>query len=468
MSEVVYGEGFNASTATEAQIMERALLLRGKTLRELAGSSRTVAERAPGDKGLVGQVVERFFSIAQNAASAPDFAGAGIELKVVPLKAVTRPKRGLRVKERTSVTMISYHELIEETWKDASVRKKLESILFVFYHHLPTGDPLDYPIEDVILWSPSEELNSQFQRDWTVVRDKVDDGRAHEVSERDGRVLGAATKGAGGSFTGQPNSSVPAKPRAWALKPSLTTWILETLGAKPVVEESLTVALQLSPEQDFEAAALSRLHGAAGRELDELARRLGVPLSSAKSGAATIVRRLLGLVNDKVSVREFEQQGILVKTVPVSEDGATVFESMSFPRFEHMKVIDETWEDSDLRSHLQRLLIVPLVRRSRREPRGANRLGMAFLWSPSDQELEAIESEWERFVELIRTGAADRLPTAASTSYIHVRPKGRDSTDTEPAPGIHRIMKKCFWLNSEYVKSIIAANLRDGVLPRVD
>lgn len=467
MREVVYGEGFNAATATKEQIIERAVLLRGKTLRDLTGSSRTVAERAPGDKGLVGQLVERFFSIEQNNVSAPDFESAGIELKVVPLKSVTRPKRGLRVKERTSVTMINYRELIEETWKDASVRKKLASILFIFYHHLPTGDQLDYPIEDVILWSPSEELNNQFQRDWTVVRDKVDEGRAHEISERDGRVLGAATKGAGGTFTEQPRSLEPAKPRAWALKPSLTTWILETLGGEAVVEESLTDALELSPEQDFEAAALSRLHGSAGQELSELADRLGVPLSSAKSGAATIVRRLLGLVNDKARVREFEQQGISVKTVPVSEDGQSVFESMSFPRFDHIKVIEETWEDSDLRSHLQRLLAVPLVRRWKEEPRGANRLGRAFLWSPTDEELEQIGTEWARFVALIRAGKADHLPTAAETNYIHVRPKGRDGTDTEPAPGISQVMKKCFWLNSEYVKSIITANLPDGVLPRV-
>lgn len=466
MSEAVYGESFDPSQASAEEIRRRANRMRGKTLGELGVTLAAVKDRPYSDKGVVGLMVERYFGIKQNSDSAPDFTAAGIELKVVPLQQLRPPKAALRVKERTSVTMINYGRLVDESWKSASVRKKVAAVLFVFYHHTASGDPLTYPIKDVVLWEPSAELMLQFESDWTVVREKVAAGLAHQISERDGKLLGAATKGAGGTFVDQPRSPIKAKPRAWALKPSLTTWILQDASAKRSADESLAETLKLSPGQDFERAVLVRLRGYAGQSLETIASGLGVELSSeAKAGPAILIRRLLGMVNDKARIREFEQFGIGVKTVPISEDGQTVFESMSFPRFDHMEVIDETWEESELRNHLQRILFVPLVRRGRKEPRAKHRLGRAFFWSPSEEELDAIGVEWETFVQMIREKEADRLPSAAQTEYIHVRPKGRDGSDTEPAPGFAAMMKRCFWLNDSYVRRIINENLPDGVLP---
>ena len=466
MSEsVLYGKKFEPATASREAIRVRAIAMRGKTLGELGITLTEAKDRPYSDKGMVGLMVERYFGIKQNSESAPDFTAAGIELKVVPLKQLRPPKAAMRVKERTSVTMINYGKLVDEHWKSASVRKKVGPILFVFYHHTASGDPLTYPIKDVVLWEPPAELMLQFESDWTVVKEKVAAGLAHQISERDGKLLGAATKGAGGTLVNQPRSLIKAKPRAWALKPSLTTWILQDASAKRSAEESLAESLKLSPGEDFERAVLVRLRRYSGQSLQTIAAGLSVKLSNeAKAGPALLIRRLLGMVNDKARIREFEQFGIEVKTVPISEDGQTVFESMSFPRFDHMKVIDETWEESELRDHLQRILFVPLVRRGRKEPRAKHRLGRAFFWSPSEDELDAIGIEWETFVGMIREKKSDRLPSAAQTEYIHVRPKGRDGSDTEPAPGFAGMMKRCFWLNDSYVRRIIAENLPDGVL----
>jgi len=470
MSEsVVYGKTFDPATASREAIRERGIAMRGRTLGELGVALTAVKDRPQSDKGMVGLMVERYFGIKQNSESAPDFTAAGIELKVVPLKQLRPPKAALRVKERTSVTMINYTKLVDENWKSASVRKKVGAILFVFYHHMASGDPLAYPIKEVVLWEPPAELMQQFEVDWTAVHEKVAAGLAHEISERDGKLLGAATKGAGGTFVDQPRSPIKAKPRAWALKPSLTTWILQDAATKRTAEESIAESLRLSPGEDFERAVLARLRQFSGRSLETIAAGLGVELSSkAKAGPAFLVRRLLGMVNDKARIREFEQFGIEVKTVPISEDGQTVFESMSFPRFDHMTVIDETWDESELRSHLQRILFVPIVRRGRSETRALHRLGRVFFWSPTEAELDAIGTEWETFVQMIRDGKADRLPSAAQTEYIHVRPKGRDASDTEPAPGFVGIMKRCFWLNDSYVRRLIAENLPDGVLPQAN
>lgn len=72
---------------------------------------------------------------------------------MVPLKPGSSRARSVRVKERTSVTMIDYATLVEERWANASVRKKLNAILFVYFVHeklLTPETALDCRISDVV------------------------------------------------------------------------------------------------------------------------------------------------------------------------------------------------------------------------------------------------------------------------------------------------------------------------------
>lgn len=450
---------FDGDSATEDEVLEHARRLKGKRLRDVIPASGRVSESKPGDKGAVGQLVERAFGLARSSEQRPDFGNAGIELKVVPLK---RSSRSVRSKERTSVTMIDYRALIDESWQTAKVRRKIERILFVFYYHVDKGNPLDTVIEETVLWTPSEDLLPQLKSDWTVVRKKVLDGLAHEISEGDGRVLGAATKGAGGGrLVDQPlNPAIRAKPRAWALKPALTTWLYEQKrsGKKPVV--SLRDALKLKPAESFEDKVLRRLQGYEGSTLAEVAKRLGVPLSKAKSGAAILVRRAIGVLDDKASIREFRERGIQIKIVPVSPAGRP-YEAMSFPKFNHMEVWKEQWEESDLLQQLERLLIVPLIRAKRKTPKDKQVWGRAFFWSPSADQLSGIECEWRDYCSRIRAGGANELPGASQTRYIHVRPHARNSSDTEQAPRVGQVVKKCFWLNQDFIARVVEDN--DGV-----
>lgn len=447
---------FDGDAATEAEVLEYAKKLRGKRLRDVLPASGRVAESKPGDKGAVGQLVERAFGLARSSEQRPDFGNAGIELKVVPLK---RSSRSVRSKERTSVTMIDYGALVDETWQTAKVRKKIEKILFVFYYHVDKGNPLDTVIEETVLWIPQGELLPQLRSDWSVVRKKVLDGLAHEISEGDGRVLGAATKGAGGGkLVDQPrNQAVRAKPRAWALKPALTTWLYEEkrAGKKPVI--SLRDALKLKPAEGFEDAVLQRLESYEGRTLAEVAKLLVVPISKAKSAAAILVRRAIGVLDEKALIREFKERGIQIKIVPLSPAGRP-YEAMSFPKFNHMEVWKEEWEESDLLQQLDRMLVVPLVRAERKTPKERQVWGRAFFWSPSADQLNGIECEWRDYCRRIQAGEANKLPGASQTRYIHVRPHARDSRDTELAPRVGQVVKKCFWLNQDFIARVVAEN----------
>lgn len=448
---------FVPATATAAEILIFARSLRGSRLRDVLPASGRFRESSPGDKGAVGQLVERVFRLSRSSEQRPDFAHAGIELKVVPLK---RTSRDTRSKERTSVSMIDYRALPAETWESAKVRKKLESILFVFYHHVVGGDPLDTIIEEVILWSPGEDLIPQLKRDWSVVQRKVVSGLAHEISEGDGRVLGAATKGAGGGKSvEQPNNpGIRAKPRAWALKPALTSWIYHTERSGPKRKEvSLTTVLGVRRGQDFESRVIDELAVYTGRTLASIAAELKIPIGKAKSAPALLVRRAIGITRDDVRIREFEQRGVQVKTVPLSFEGRP-FEAMSFPNFDHMSVIHDVWETSDLLARLERLLIIPLIRRERDTPKQKSVWGNAFFWSPTSDQLSGIQCEWEGYVQRIASGLSNELPGYAQTQFIHVRPHARNKKDTEEAPVVGQVVKKCFWLNPEFIARIAHEN----------
>jgi hypothetical protein len=47
------------------------------------------------------------------------------------------------------------------------------------------------------------------------------------------------------------------------------------------------------------------------------------------------------------------------------------------------------------------------------------------------------------------------MPTAAETKAIHVRTKGRDSSDLDVLPDGTMVTKKAFWLNKEFVQQVL-------------
>jgi DNA mismatch repair protein MutH len=123
-----------------------------------------------------------------------------------------------------------------------------------------------------------------------------------------------------------------------------------------------------------------------------------------------------------------------------------------------MEVWKEEWEESDLLQQLDRMLIVPLVRSERKTPKEKQVWGHAFFWSPTSDQLAGIECEWRDYGRRIQAGEANRLPGASQTKYIHVRPHARDSSDTEQAPRVGQVVKKCFWLNQDFIATIVEEN----------
>lgn len=443
---------FDYRYAIEEDIVRFGRALKGTAVGQIAGALLGAPTPARG-KGEVGLAIERYFGIPQNSRSEADFPGAGVELKIVPM---VRSGGRLAVKERTSLTMINYMNILNETWATAHVRSKLK-ILFVFVEHLPGRPKQEFPIRQVLLWVPSARQTALLRTDWERVRGLVEKGLAHELRESDGRIMGPATKAADSrSRRPQPVTtfSTHAKPRAFALRPSFTKSLYDaSLSRGPI--ESLIDNLGLPDVKRFEDEILRRFERYVGRTLGEVGDALDVSRSTGKGYIGAVLRRAFGAQSPRAKIREFEEMGITVKTTRVSPDG-TPYESMSFPAFRYLEVIKETWEESTLFTQLDGLLLVPCLGAMKSTPHTDCVIQSPVLWRPDATELGILRREWEMFRDAIEAGKADRLPSAASTEMIHVRPHARDSSDTDIAPVVGPVVKKSFWLNRGFVARLIA------------
>jgi DNA mismatch repair endonuclease MutH len=446
---------FDPNTATEAEIVAAARTMHGHRLRDLVASRWTEKTSSSKSKGGAGSIVEKYFKINQNSDTAPDFGAAGIELKTAPL--IMDRRRGRRVKERTSISMIDYEALDGETWATATVRKKLQRILFVFYDWRPGVLLGDLRVVTTRVWSPSDALLPYLERDWLAVWRKNHAGLAHKISERDGLALCARTKGSKGQTRVQPNSSELARPRAWALKPSLTWVVYSTQSAD--ANEEIVRQLQREAPADLVEAILRRVELLLGLTVSEVARRNNIVPGNGKSRVSAVIRGALGFRARRLPP-ELEALSLELKTIPLGPD-ARPYEAMSFPAFDPLELADEEWEDSDLNGRIQNMLLVPLFRERRKSNLTDQRVCRPFRWSPNERELDGIRSEWERCRRLVRQHRSNELPGEGETAYIHVRPHGRDKTDRVPVPGGQLLPRSCFWLNRDFVQSLVTANGRE-------
>ena len=105
--------------------------------------------------------------------------------------------------------------------------------------------------------SPNQDEET-IKNDFYIIKQKVKDGRAHELSESDTSYLGACTKArTSKDRTTQPNSEIDAKPRAYSLKNSYMTGILNSIGT--------TISFDTNEFKTVEDYVLSKLRPYIGK-----------------------------------------------------------------------------------------------------------------------------------------------------------------------------------------------------------
>lgn len=411
-------------------------------------------------KGAIGTMIEEsWYGYSPNSESEPDFPEAGVELKVAPY---LRRQKGIRAKERLVCNIINYMLEYERTFETSSFWHKCNTMLLMSYEHIQHLPKTEYYIDKAILFCFPEEDLIIIKQDWERIMEKVRSGLAHEISEGDTMYLAACTKGAtAASVRQQPFSTLPAKQRAYSLKASYMTQILNKFIFGEQEDEHIIKDWQQLENRTFEDFIIEKVSPYFGKTQSELKRILGVS-STAKNLNELLLAKMLGVDGKISNSSEFKKANIVPKTIRIQRNGS-ITECMSFPKFDFIKLSQEsTWEESELYNYLapKKFLFVIF----QQNEHGEYVFNRVQFWNISNDDLDEVGRVWARTVQTIREGVIlmqtargvrNNLPKVTESAVAHVRPHGRDGSDKAPLPDGRMMTKQCFWLNNSFIKKQI-------------
>jgi len=458
------------SRESENTILERASSLIGRSFEDISNLSQHFqGEVNNKNKGSAGNFIEQhWFGIKNNSSPNPDFESSGIELKVCPL--IARKTKGSVVKENTKACSINFFELISEEWETSHFKSKMKKVLFIFYKHNSESFS-SQKVLDVALWNLCND-EGVIKIDWTKARDMVREGRAHELSMSNHKVMGPNTSGTG-KMRPQPVTTyqATAKERSFMLKRGFVNQFWQSLK-HPEKYESIYDTLNLAVNDNFEFELLKRVNKYKGKTIKEVASFLKFNIPKSKGAASIVLRKAIGFNKESSRIKEFEQLGIGVKTIPVREDDLQPFESTSFPIIKFKELESEKdWESSALSEYLSRILFLPVIRTTKEIPVSQGKLGKAFFWSPSPEELMIIKKEWMMYrddviegkakVRMVKVNSAKgfkevtSLAKSSDTEIIHMRPHSTKGAKKDIDGHGNMMTKHCFWLNKGFVQKLL-------------
>lgn len=446
-------------------IIDYAKLLKGKTLRETC--NKEILEHNYTGKGNFGQILEKFYFLYEpNSVSEPDFAIAGLELKSTPLKQLSN--NDYRSKERLVLNIINYLEVVKQDFETSSFYKKNANILLIFYLHQAGYDILDYLIKLVDEWSfPSTDLEI-IRKDWELIKKKIADGKAHELSEGDTFYLGACTKGANANTTRkQPFSDIPAKQRAYSLKQGYVNHIIASIANESIgIYGKLIQSVEVAKKQTIEEIVISKFKPYYGKTVQQILISTGVEINTtAKSFYANLTKAILGIELNK-EIEEFEKAEIIVKTVRLKENNLPK-EDLSFPNFKYEDIVNEAWDDSNFKDILEHKFLFVFYQFEKEELV----LRKVKFWNMPYADIQEAEKVWIKTKEVVAKGKIVKevkdgirytnFPNKSFNSVSHVRPHATNALDTYSLPTKDKLTKAkeytkhCFWLNNTYVRDEI-------------
>ena len=420
-----------------------------------------------GGKGNFGQLVEeKYFGYKINSVSEPDFKEVGMELKCTPLKKLQNGE--YKAKERLVLNIINYLEVIKEEFTLSSFYNKNQNILLIFYLYEKDKSVLDYLVKLVDEWKfPAEDLEV-IKNDWQTIVDKINAGKAHELSEGDTFYLGACTKGANAtSMRKQPFSDVPAMQRAFSFKQGYVNHIIASIvGEKKTGYGKLISSPQEVRKRSLDEIIVSKFKKYYGKSLEQIIQITGIVINpGAKGFTANLTKALLGIELDK-EIEEFEKAELIVKTVRLKEN-LIPKEDMSFPYFKYTELVNQEWEDSEFKALLEHKFLIVFLKIHK----GRLFFDKVKFWNMPYNDILEAKKVWESTRDLVMegnivhsvTGArrSTNFPSKAFSRVSHVRPHARTAFDTTPLPvrdkvtGSFEYTKHSFWLNASYIKEKI-------------
>ena len=373
-----------------------------------------------------------------------------------------------RSKERLSLNIINYIEVVNQDFETSSFWKKNAHILLVFYLHNTGLNILDYIVKLVDDWSfPNTDLEI-IKKDWQLIKKKITEGKAHELSEGDTFYLGACTKGANANSTRkQPFSNIPAKQRAFSLKQGYVNHIIASIANEAnATYGKLISSVTIAKKQTIEEVVISKFKPYYNKTVEQILKKTGIKINTkAKSFYANLTKTILGIELNK-EIEEFAKANIIVKTVRLKENNLPK-EDISFPNFKYEDIINEEWDESAFKEILEHKFLFVFFQFDNEELI----LRKVKFWNMPYADIQETKKVWAKTKEIVSKGNIVKeikngirytnFPSKTFNSVSHVRPHATNALDTYPLPKMDKLTKQkeytkhCFWLNSIYVRDKI-------------
>ncbi len=435
----------------------------GKSVNDILNTEVITIEDKEANKGGLGQLIEKYlFGMDNNSDSEPDFMPAGIELKVTPYKKIKGGK--LSAKERLVLNIIDYMTEYKNTFRSSHFWYKNNKIQLLWYLWEANKDKKDLIIthEKLLELEKNEDLK-QIEEDWNFIINKIREGKAHEISEADTMYLGACSKGANALSTReQPFSDIPAMQRAFCFKNSyMTQLVRKYIGDYSNVEKILK-----GTNDTFNEFVLNIITKYKGKSQNELMKEFNID-TKAKNVNSMLISRMFNVKSKLSETEEFQKAKIIPKTIRIEENGR-IKESISFPYFKYTEIVNQDWENSDLREELETTKYMFFIFKMED---GEYIFKGIKLWNMPEIDIETSVMEmWKKTYNTIKTGnivksiengiRKTNFVGMSENNVCHVRPHGRNASDVCKLPVADRLTgateytKHCFWINNNYIRKI--------------
>lgn len=431
----------------------------------------------PNQKGNLGNLLEEcYFGYKANGEQEADFPEAEVELKATCFDVLKNKK--LSAGERLVLTMISYEEAVEKDFYKSHVWNKCKRILLIYYHRdrLLAYNTL-YKIHYANIVSPAKADLPIIINDYNKIIGKIEDGRAHELSESDTLYLGACTKGSTAAKSWRPqyyNPEVSARKRAFCFKRQYMDYILHTyIVPDKTTYEPLIKDTSLLQEKSFEQIIEERIEQYYGKTDQELCAMFDREYNNNKAQWTDLAYRMLEIKGNHAE--EFQKANIVVKVIRLEEDNS-MNESISFPAFKFKELAEQEWEDSDVFEYFEETRFFYILFKRDGE---CYRVHKCQFWNmPFDDLNGTVKDGWEQVKNTIIDGVQFTIKETKSgvivknnllgkkdNKIIHIRPHaskaayrlnsgfeiGKVDKDANELPNGEYMTTQSFWINNSYI-----------------
>ncbi|MCN4144932.1 MAG: DNA mismatch repair endonuclease MutH [Thiohalomonas sp.] len=214
------------------------------------------------------------------------------------------------------------------------------------------------------------------------------------------------------------------------------------------------------PKPKTETELKSRVIQLSGKSLSQLANEIHWPvpenLKHDKGWIGQLIEVHLGASAGNLSEPDFQNLAIELKTIPLNANHKpkeTTF-VCAVPLLNHIGL---SWEDSCVFHKLSRVLWLP-IESAPSIPIAERKVGLGFIWSPSEQEIQELKDDWEEFMELISLGQVETI-TAHLGEHLQIRPKAANASVVTTGIGQDGLRKKTlprgFYLRTSFTDHIL-------------